>query len=62
MRVKETFAVISVSNTQQSGYTIHANQSTWEADYMVKWHGLRPIEYFSKYDFLGPRLFAAHCR
>jgi cytosine/adenosine deaminase-related metal-dependent hydrolase len=29
---------------------------------MVKWHGLRPIEYLSKHDFLGPRFFAAHCR
>ena len=29
---------------------------------MVKWHGLRPIEYFAKHDFLGPRFIAAHCR
>lgn len=44
------------------GYTIHTNQSTWEADYMVRWHGLRPVEYMAKYDFLGPRFIAAHCR
>jgi cytosine/adenosine deaminase-related metal-dependent hydrolase len=44
------------------GYTIHLNQSTWEVDYMVKWHGLRPVEYLSKHDFLGPRFFGAHCR
>ncbi len=29
---------------------------------MVKWHGRRPIEYFAKHDFLGPRFIAAHCR
>lgn len=50
------------AETHDLGYTIHTSQSTWEADYMVKWHGLRPIEYFARHDFLGPRLIAAHCR
>jgi 5-methylthioadenosine/S-adenosylhomocysteine deaminase len=55
-------AVREFAEKHDLGYTIHANQSTWEADYMLKWHGLRPIEYFAKYDFLGPRFIAAHCR
>ena len=46
-------AIREFAEKHDLGYTIHANQSTWEADYMVKWHGLRPIEYLSKYDFLG---------
>jgi cytosine/adenosine deaminase-related metal-dependent hydrolase len=55
-------AVREFAEKHDLGYTIHANQSTWEADYMLKWHGLRPIEYFARYDFLGPRFIAAHCR
>lgn len=55
-------AIRGFAEKHDLGYTIHANQSTWEADYMVKWHGLRPIEYLAKYDFLGPRFIAAHCR
>ncbi|HXV59248.1 MAG TPA: amidohydrolase family protein [Vicinamibacteria bacterium] len=44
------------------GYTIHLAQTTWEVEYMLRHHGLRPTEYLAKHDFLGPRLFAAHCR
>ena len=44
------------------GYTIHLAQSRWEIEYMLRHHGLRPTEYLAKHDFLGPRLFAAHCR
>ena len=44
------------------GYTIHLAQTTWEVAYMLRHHGLRPSEYLAKHDFLGPRLFAAHCR
>lgn len=55
-------AIRAFAEKHDLGYTIHLNQSTWEVDYMVKWHGLRPVEYLSKHDFLGPRLFAAHCR
>lgn len=55
-------AIREFAETHDLGYTIHTNQSTWEADYMVKWHGLRPIEYLAKHDFLGPRFIAAHCR
>ena len=55
-------AVRDFAEKHDLGYTIHTNQSTWEADYMVRWHGLRPIEYFARHDFLGPRFIAAHCR
>lgn len=55
-------AIREFAEKHDLGYTIHTNQSTWEADYMVKWHGLRPIEYLAKHDFLGPRFIAAHCR
>lgn len=44
------------------GYTIHLSQTTWERDFMLKWHGLTPPAFLDKYGFLGPRLFAAHCR
>lgn len=55
-------AVREFAEKHDLGYTIHTNQSTWEADYMVKCHGLRPIEYLARHDFLGPRFIAAHCR
>lgn len=55
-------AVRGFAEQHDLGYTIHTSQSTWEVDYMLKWHGLRPIEYLAKYDFLGPRFIAAHCR
>lgn len=44
------------------GYTIHLCQTYAEANYMLKFHGYRPAEYLAAHDFLGPRLFAAHCR
>jgi cytosine/adenosine deaminase-related metal-dependent hydrolase len=44
------------------GYTIHLAQTTWEVEYMQRHHGLRPTEFLARHDFLGPRLFAAHCR
>jgi 5-methylthioadenosine/S-adenosylhomocysteine deaminase len=44
------------------GYTIHLAQSRWEVEYMLKHHGVRPTAYLARHDFLGPRLFAAHCR
>jgi len=55
-------AVREFAETNDLGYTIHLAQSTWEVDYMLRHHGLRPSEYLAKHDFLGPRLFAAHCR
>ncbi len=44
------------------GYTIHLSQSTWEVDFMRKWYGMSPPAFLDKAGFLGPRLFAAHCR
>src|SRR5215467_4939256 len=44
------------------GYTIHLNQSQTEVEFMRRYHGVRPTAFLAKHDFLGPRLFAAHCR
>ena len=44
------------------GYSIHLSQSVAEVDFMVKYYGLRPPAFLARHDFLGPRLFAAHCR
>jgi cytosine/adenosine deaminase-related metal-dependent hydrolase len=44
------------------GYTIHLAQTHAEVDYMRKYHGAQPAAFLSRNDFLGPRLFAAHCR
>ena len=55
-------AIHEFADQHDLGYTIHLNQSTWEVDYMLCYHGVRPTEYLHKHDFLGPRLFAAHCR
>ena len=44
------------------GYTIHLGQTPWEVEYMMRYHGVTPTEFLAKHDFLGPRLFAAHCR
>jgi cytosine/adenosine deaminase-related metal-dependent hydrolase len=55
-------AVRDFAEKNDLGYTIHLTQSRWEAEYMERYHGLRPAEYLAKHEFLGPRLFAAHCR
>lgn len=55
-------AVRAFAEKHDLGYTIHLAQSRWEVEYMLKHHGLRPAAYLAKHDFLGPRLFAAHCR
>jgi cytosine/adenosine deaminase-related metal-dependent hydrolase len=55
-------AVRDFAEKHDLGYTIHLAQTTWEVEYMMRHHGLRPAEYLAKHDFLGPRLFAAHCR
>jgi cytosine/adenosine deaminase-related metal-dependent hydrolase len=55
-------AVRDFAERHDLGYTIHLSQTPWEVEYMVRHHGLRPTEYLAKHDFLGPRLFAAHCR
>ena len=55
-------AVRAFAEKHDLGYTIHLSQSIAEVDFMVRHHGLRPPAFLDKHGFLGPRLFAAHCR
>lgn len=55
-------AIRGFAEKHDLGYTIHANQTYAEVQYMLKFHGLRPVEYMHKHDFLGPRLFVGHAR
>jgi len=55
-------AVRAFAEKHDLGYTIHLNQSHAEVDFMLKHHGVRPAAFLERHDFLGPRLFAAHCR
>ncbi len=55
-------AVRAFAEKHDLGYTIHLAQSGPEVDFMLRHHGLRPSAFLDKHEFLGPRLFAAHCR
>jgi cytosine/adenosine deaminase-related metal-dependent hydrolase len=55
-------AVRAFAEKHSLGYTIHLSQSQAEVDFMVRHHGLRPPAFLDRHGFLGPRLFAAHCR
>jgi cytosine/adenosine deaminase-related metal-dependent hydrolase len=55
-------AVHDFAEKHDLGYTIHLSQSRAEVDFMARHHGLRPPAFLDKHGFLGPRLFAAHCR
>jgi len=55
-------AVRAFAEKHDVGYTIHLSQSRAEVDFMVKHHGVRPPAFLARHGFLGPRLFAAHCR
>jgi 5-methylthioadenosine/S-adenosylhomocysteine deaminase len=55
-------AVRAFAEKHDLGYTIHLSQSRAEVDFMLKHHGMRPPAFLAKHGFLGPRLFAAHCR
>jgi len=55
-------AVRAFAEKHDLGYTIHLSQSRAEVDFMVKHHGIRPPAFLNRHGFLGPRLFAAHCR
>jgi 5-methylthioadenosine/S-adenosylhomocysteine deaminase len=55
-------AVLAFAEKHDLGYTIHLSQSRAEVDFMVRHHGVRPPAFLDKHGFLGPRLFAAHCR
>jgi cytosine/adenosine deaminase-related metal-dependent hydrolase len=55
-------AVRAFAEKHDLGYTIHLSQSTAEVAYMRKHHGMSPVAFLARHGFLGPRLFAAHCR
>jgi 5-methylthioadenosine/S-adenosylhomocysteine deaminase len=55
-------AVRAFAEQHDLGYTIHLSQSRAEVDFMVRHHRLRPPAFLDRHGFLGPRLFAAHCR
>jgi 5-methylthioadenosine/S-adenosylhomocysteine deaminase len=55
-------AVRAFAEKHDLGYTIHLSQSRAEVDFMVRHHGVRPPAFLDKHGFLGPQLFAAHCR
>jgi cytosine/adenosine deaminase-related metal-dependent hydrolase len=55
-------AVYDFAQKHDLGYTIHLSQSRAEVAYMNKYHGMSPVAFLAKHGFLGPRLFAAHCR
>ncbi len=55
-------AIRAFAEKHDLGYTIHLSQSRAEVDFMVRHHGVRPPAFLNRHGFLGPRLFAAHCR
>jgi 5-methylthioadenosine/S-adenosylhomocysteine deaminase len=55
-------AVRAFADKHELGYTIHLSQSRAEVDFMKRHHGMSPPAFLAKHGFLGPRLFAAHCR
>src|SRR5476649_37536 len=55
-------AIRAFADRHDLGYTIHLSQSRAEVDFMVRHHGMRPPAFLDQAGFLGPRLFAAHCR
>jgi 5-methylthioadenosine/S-adenosylhomocysteine deaminase len=55
-------AVRTFAEKHDLGYSVHLSQSKAEVEFMVKHHGLSPPAFLDKAGFLGPALFAAHCR
>jgi 5-methylthioadenosine/S-adenosylhomocysteine deaminase len=55
-------AVRAFAEDRDLGYTIHLSQSRAEVDFMLKHHGMTPPAYLNQHGYLGPQLFAAHCR
>jgi len=55
-------AVREFAEQHDVGYTIHLAQSRLEIESMMRLRGVRPTFFLYAHDFLGPRLFAAHCR
>jgi cytosine/adenosine deaminase-related metal-dependent hydrolase len=55
-------AVREFAEKHDVGYTIHLSQSRAEVEFMTRHHGVSPPAFLERHGFLGPRLFAAHCR
>jgi len=55
-------AVREFAEKHDVGYTIHLSQSRAEVEFMTRHHGVSPPAFLARHGFLGPRLFAAHCR
>ena len=55
-------AVRAFAEKHDLAYTIHLSQSRAEVDFMQRHHGVSPVGFLARHEFLGPRLFAAHCR
>ena len=55
-------AVRVFADKHDLGYTIHLSQSVAEVEFMKRHHGMTPPAFLARHGFLGPRLFAAHCR
>jgi cytosine/adenosine deaminase-related metal-dependent hydrolase len=55
-------AVRGFAEKHDVAYTIHLSQSRAEVDFMRRHHRLSPPAFLDEAGFLGPRLFAAHCR
>ncbi len=55
-------AVKAFAEKHDLNYTIHLSQSRAEVDYVRKHHGVSPVGFLARHDFLSSRLFAAHCR
>ncbi len=51
-----------VTEKHDLNYTIHLSQSRAEIAYMQRHHKMTPPAFLDAHGFLGPRLFAAHCR
>jgi cytosine/adenosine deaminase-related metal-dependent hydrolase len=55
-------AVRAFAEKHDLGYSIHLSQSRAEVDFMRKHHAMTPPAFLGRHGYLGPRLFAAHCR
>ena len=55
-------AIRAFAEQHDLGYSIHLSQSRAEVEFMRKHHGLTPPAFLDRHGYLGPRLFAAHCR
>src|SRR5207245_1900131 len=55
-------AARTLAESRRLRYTIHLCQSRWEVEQVMHQRGVRPTEYLSQNEFLGPDLIAAHCR